>query len=104
MAVVGAVPAHPLEIVQRDGVDDVRLPAQFEQLLNDGRSAQKATLHQGDKVSAAVGNTKVTGRGCPVAGRGPLRGIDGKIELSPESGVSILTHAMIQLTRKLLAA
>jgi hypothetical protein len=105
MATLGVVPRDALHVIRRkDGLDHAVLPSSFEQLMEQGQAEIGQALSEGKRHLGFPQDPKViTQRGCPVAGRGPLRGIDGTIELSSEAGLSLLTHAMIQLTRKVLS-
>jgi hypothetical protein len=105
MASVGLVPSEPIGVVTKSTGDRAQLPRGFEEILHAVHAARVEHLHHGNLADwVGSDHRNETGRGCPVAGRGPVVGPDGKFTLSKDAGLSELTHRFIDLTRKLLAS
>lgn len=103
MAATGAVPGEPISVVQKSSGMRAQLPADFETMLHEVHASRIEHLHHGNLFDwVSSDHRSETGRGCPVAGRGPVLGPDGKLELAKDAGLSVLTHHFIELTRKLL--
>ncbi len=105
IAAVGLTPSEPLGMSSRgDGPRVAQLPEGFTALLDHVADKSRERLHHHPDLEAAGSNRNETGRGCPVAGRGPLPGPGGGFVMSDDAGLSVLTTAFVGLVKKVLAA
>ncbi len=103
MANLGVVPNEPVSIVATTKGSRAQLPEGLETVLHAVHAARVEHLHHGDlKNWIDSDHRNETGRGCPVAGRGPVLGPDGALTMSKDAGLTELTHQFIELTRKLM--